>query len=134
MSGRESVKQVLVVRKDLNMRKGKIAAQCAHAAMGAIFRGSVTEISGNKKFKTIELDDDVEFWFNEQFTKICVSVDSEEQLLELEAKAAALGIRRCLIIDSGKTEFNGIPTKTVLAVGPAKSSIVDQITGGLKLL
>lgn len=114
------MKQVIVVRKDLKMRKGKIAAQVAHGAMGAVLP---------------YLDDPrVTEWLNGIFTKICVSCDSEEELLQLEQQAKDAGLITCLITDSGLTEFHGVPTKTVLAIGPDEDDRINVITGDLKLL
>jgi len=114
------IKQVMVVRKDLNMRKGKMAAQVAHAAMGAILP---------------KLEHDmVKEWLAGPFTKICVGCDSLEELLELEKKATEAELINCLINDSGKTEFKGVETTTVLAIGPALAEDIDKITGDLKLL
>ena len=114
------MKQVIVVRKDLKMRKGKIAAQVAHGSLGVTL--------ANLEHP------DVEEWLAGAFTKICVSCDSEEELLELEALATAKNVINCLITDSGKTEFHGVPTNTVLAIGPAKPEVLDEITGHLQLL
>jgi len=72
-------------------------------------------------------------WLNGKFTKICVSVDSEEELMDIYNKVPEL----CpvfLVTDAGLTEFNGIPTKTCLCIGPYISEEIDKITGHLKLL
>ena len=136
------IKQVIVVRKDLNMRKGKIAAQSAHASMGAILScGYVSHAEeglgggGHPEsfvipFKRPELQE----WLLGSFTKVCVSVDSEPELLEMYAKAKELGLICCLITDNGLTEFGGIKTNTCIAIGPGDSTIIDTITGHLKLL
>ena len=125
------VKQVIVVRKDLNMRKGKIAAQVAHASMGAIlsFRDS---FDGDTV--VLRPTEEALYWLNTTFTKICVYVNSEEELVGLYERAKSAGIVSCLITDNGLTEFNGIPTKTCAAIGPALVEDVDAITGGLPLL
>lgn len=134
---KKEAKQVIVVRKDLNMRKGKIAAQVAHASMGALLKDSF-EYYTESKLKYIALPMDqhsAKFaWLDGPFTKICVYVDSEEELLGIRDKAEAAGILNCLITDAGKTEFNGVPTKTCLAIGPAWVEEVDKLTGHLKLL
>ena len=75
-----------------------------------------------------------EQWMEEGQTKICVRVDSEEQLLEIAAKAKSAGLTVHVITDAGHTEFNGVPTKTCLAIGPNEASEIDAITGDLKLL
>ena len=141
------IKQVIVMRKDLNMRKGKIAAQAAHASMKIFFDlmkqcfedidfgfGGVTdnrEIEGKYEIHlTPEMDD----WKSGIFTKVVVSVDSEEGLLNIVKEAESAQLPVALIQDAGKTEFNGVPTYTCCAVGPADSEKIDVITGGLKLL
>lgn len=116
-------KQVIVLRKDLGMRKGKMVAQGAHASLGAVLRDG--------KLKT---DADTKAWCEGRFTKICVSVDSEEELLEIYKQAGLAKLNRTLITDAGLTEFNGVPTKTAVGVGPGKPEIVDKVTGHLKLL
>lgn len=134
------VKQVLVVRKDLNMRKGKIGAQCAHAAMKVFFdRKSINtrkdrggEVVGYEL--KVQLTEDMHQWVTGIFTKICVYVNSEEELLALKAKADALHLPTALVEDNGLTEFHGQLTKTVLAIGPADSSLIDTVTGYLPLL
>ena len=116
-------KQVIVLRKDLGMRKGKMVAQGAHASLGAILQDGKL-----KKHK------DIDAWLEGRFTKICVSVDSEEELLEIYQAARQAKIVCSLITDAGLTEFDGVPTKTAVAVGPGIPSEVDKITGDLKLL
>ena len=116
-------KQVIVLRKDLGMRKGKMVAQGAHASLGAILRDG--KLKKNK---------DVDAWLEGRFTKICVSVDREEELLEVYEDARRAGHNCSLITDAGLTEFHGEPTKTAVAVGPGIPSEIDKITGDLKLL
>jgi PTH2 family peptidyl-tRNA hydrolase len=123
-------KQVIVLRKDLNMRKGKMVAQGAHASMAAILKLATRE--GNRLM--IPLDERIEPWLFGRFTKICVSVNSEAELLAIHEKSIAAGVLTSLILDSGLTEFGGIPTNTAVAVGPDHASKVDAITGGLPLL
>ena len=116
----EKQKQVIVVRKDLNMRKGKMIAQSCHASLDVVL-------------KNLE-DPNVKEWLSGLFTKICVSVNSEQELLEIYKKAQNAEIIASLITDSGLTEFHGVPTKTCVALGPAPSDTIDEITGHLKLL
>jgi PTH2 family peptidyl-tRNA hydrolase len=123
-------KQVIVLRKDLNMRKGKMVAQGAHASMAAILKLAVRE--GNRL--VIPLDERIEPWLLGRFTKICVSVNSEAELLAIHEKSLAAGVLTALILDSGVTEFGGVPTNTAVAVGPDQVGKVDAITGGLPLL
>jgi PTH2 family peptidyl-tRNA hydrolase len=123
-------KQVIVLRKDLNMRKGKMVAQGAHASMAAILKLARRE--GDQLL--IPLDERIEPWLCGRFTKICVSVNSEAELLAIHEKSIAAGVLTSLILDSGVTEFGGVPTNTAVAVGPDQASKVDAITGDLPLL
>jgi PTH2 family peptidyl-tRNA hydrolase len=119
-----SYKQVIILRKDLNMRKGKMVAQGSHAVE------MVIDIAlANTTFKTYR-----DNWKAEGRTKICVSVDSEAELLEIYRKARDAKLPCSIVTDAGKTEFGGVPTKTAVAIGPAPLSDVDKITGHLKLL
>src|SRR5580692_8733474 len=97
-----TAKQVIVMRKDLGMRKGKMIAQGAHASLRALL-----------------LDAPMHAWLTARFTKVCVSVDSEAALDAVVENAKAAGVRCALIVDSGATEFHGVATKTCCAVGPA---------------
>lgn len=127
-------KQVIVIRKDLNMRKGKMIAQGAHASIGALLKKAETVISGRGVFMTgIPMDLATNTWFNTGSKKIVVSVDSEQELLDLETKAKKMGLLTYLVTDSGLTEFQG-PTITALAIGPDLSEKIDEVTGKLKLL
>ena len=129
-------KQVIVVRKDLNMRKGKLAAQVAHASMAAVFpreRAVVME-EGGAHHVSWTLDEKQLEWFMELSTKVVVGVQSEQELLEIHQQALAAGLPCALIQDRGFTEFNGVPTYTTVGIGPAPQSDIDAITGRLSLL
>ena len=126
------IKQIIVVRKDLNMRKGKLAAQVAHASMKVLL-DSMSKGSRSWCLKGMNKDTPLNLWLKGLFTKIVVSVDSELELLKLITKAAELGIVNTPIIDAGNTEFNR-PTLTCVAFGPDESNKIDQLTGHLKLL
>lgn len=125
-------KQVIVIRKDLNMRRGKQIAQGAHASMGAILNYAGPVYEGEIRIN-VE-NEAVRSWLEGRFTKISVYVDNEHQLLEIYHKAIASNVNVKLIQDAGLTEFNGIPTLTCLALGPDYSEKIDPITGHLKLL
>ncbi len=130
------IKQVLVVRKDLHMKMGKIAAQSAHASMKVLLDLMIsTETSIGKDYLLALSSEEPLFkWLEGAFTKVCVYVNSEEELLSLQKQAQDAGILNALITDSGKTEFHGVPTNTVLAIGPDDSEKINKITGHLKLL
>lgn len=123
------IKQVIVMRNDLGMRKGKMIAQGAHAAMSFITRRMNSGTTHNVTISKAE-----KAWLNSSFAKICVRVDSLEELLEIKQKAEDVGLEVHLITDSGRTEFHGEPTETCLAIGPDYSERIDPITGDLKLL
>ena len=123
-------KQVIVVRKDLGMRKGKMVAQGAHASIKAIL--DLCSRTGDTL--TLNMDDRIKPWIEGLFKKICVSVNSEQELLDVYQQALDAGVISSLIRDSGLTEFNGVPTLTVVAVGPDRSDKIDLITGKLPLL
>lgn len=116
-------KQVIVMRKDLGMRKGKMIAQGAHASMAAVVK--------DKKVLKHEF---ISEWLNGPFTKICVSVNSEAEVVDLYMEAKEAGMPCSLIKDAGKTEFDGIPTITCCGIGPGPAEKVDKITGELPLL
>ena len=125
------VKQVIVVRKDLNMRKGKMCAQVAHASMKFLIDNNETE-RGDEVI--VKLSPAEAMWLTGSFTKVVVSVDSEDALNDLILKAELMDITVHPIVDNGRTEFNGVPTLTCAAFGPCAASELDEITGNLKLL
>ena len=126
-----TAKQVIVMRKDLNMRKGKMIAQGAHASLRVILDAGrpVDETTYQ-----VTMTEAMAQWMTGRFAKVCVGVISEEALDEIVAKARAAGLPCSLIVDAGKTEFHGVPTKTCCAVGPAWADEIDLITGALPLL
>lgn len=125
------VKQVIVVRKDLSMRKGKIAAQVAHASMKFLTDNNEAE-RGDEML--VKLSPAEAMWLTGSFTKVVVGVDSEEQLQELVFQAELQGVEVHPIIDSGRTEFHGVPTLTCAAFGPCEADVLDKITGNLRLI
>ena len=142
---KDEIKQVMVVRKDLNMRKGKMCAQVAHASMKVILdKMNFVDISlthpsvYSPRFSELSMivpkSSSLYKWLQGPFTKIVVSVDSEEELLEIKRKAEDADILCTLVTDAGKTEFHGEATNTVVAVGPEEVEKIDKITGHLKLL
>ncbi len=114
-------KQVIVFRSDLNLSKGKIAAQAGHAAVSA------SEEARKHRREWWKA------WMVEGQCKIAVKVNSEKKLLELEKQAKELALPCALIVDKGLTE---IPpgTITCLGIGPAPSEKMDELTGKLPLL
>jgi PTH2 family peptidyl-tRNA hydrolase len=120
-------KQVLVVRNDLNMRRGKMIAQGAHASIMFLVQRLCDPQAGSK-------DHAIQEWLNNGMTKICVRVDSEAELLEIAQEAQDAELTVHVTTDAGHTEFAGVPTKTCLAIGPDEEEKIDTVTGNLKLL
>lgn len=123
-------KQVIVIRKDLKMRRGKECAQVAHASMASILNESCVDSHGNTVLLT---DIEMDHWLKGTFTKIVVTVNSEQELLDVHKNAQIAGLNCALIRDNGLTEFNGVRTYTTCAIGPNEVSKVDAITGHLPL-
>lgn len=121
-----NVKQVIIIRKDLKMRRGKECAQTAHASMA--FMSNILNQSIKNQSVPI-LNDVISEWVNGTFTKIVLQAENEETLLEIDKIAKEAGILSNLITDCGLTEFGGVPTITALAIGPDESEKIDLITG-----
>ncbi|CAD6891891.1 unnamed protein product [Tilletia controversa] len=117
----EECKMVLVVRADIKMDRGKIAAQCCHAALAA-YKAALKETPSY-----------VSQWERLGQAKIAVKCQTEEEMREVEANARRLGITARSIHDAGRTQI-AAGTRTVVGVGPAPKSVMDQVTGHLKLL
>jgi len=114
-------KQVIIIRTDLKMSKGKLVAQAGHAAVSA------AEEARKKRPEWWNA------WLEEGQCKIAVKAKSEEELLELMQKVKTLHLPCALVYDRGLTE---LPPNTVtcIGIGPAPSSQVDKVTGSLPLL
>lgn len=131
-----SVKQVIVFRRDLKVRKGKVAVQVAHAAMSFIsdqIRNSVYSVNYDQFIYTVKLTEEQHEWMKGLFTKICLVVNDEAELLEIHDKALKAGLTSYLIKDAGLTEFKGVPTLTCIAIGPHESERIDAITKELEM-
>lgn len=115
------------------MRKGKMVAQGAHASM-AVFFNRMEQCDSNPTSFSLDVTQAMATWMSGSFTKICVGVNSEAELLAVYEAAKRNGIAASLIQDAGHTEFNGVPTYTAVAVGPDESIVIDPITGNLSLL
>lgn len=123
-----NVKQVIVVRRKYpkgGIRLGKTIAQACHSSMA--FLASI--IQGKSTLTDIQ-----KHWLENSFRKVCVQVDSEDELVTIHETAIAAGLMSHLITDNGATEFAGVPTKTCCCIGPDLDEKIDQITGKLKLL
>ncbi|CAN6269544.1 unnamed protein product [Urochloa humidicola] len=116
----EDFKMVLVVRNDLKMGKGKIAAQCSHATL-VLF----------KKLQQ-RAPKSLRRWERCGQVKVVVKIESEEDMLVLQGRAKSLNLPTHITIDAGRTQI-APNSRTVMAIlGPA--DMVDDVTGGLKLL
>lgn len=124
-------KQIIVMRKDLKMRRGKEIAQGAHAAMAWLSLRMQNPLQpGNKAVVT--LSDAEMAWIGGRFKKVVVQVNSLESLTAVHEAAIAAGLESRLITDAGITEFK-VPTVTCCAIGPDWDEQIDPITGELEL-
>lgn len=137
-----TVKQIIVMRKDLKMRRGKEIAQGCHACMKVFMdlckKEQLQQLSDNEYIKSQYIfeymkNDSWDKWLNGIFTKICVTVNSEQELVDVYNKAVAAGLSAAMVEDNGLTEFNGVKTKTCCAIGPAEAEVLAPITGHLHL-
>lgn len=114
-------KMVIVARRDLNLSKGKLAAQTGHAAVDCAL----------KAMKYARKDFDA--WRDEGQMKVVLRVEKEADFYPLKAEAERAGLSTALVKDAGHTE---IPpgTVTVLGIGPGEEAVVDKVTGHLALL
>ncbi|HEU4605600.1 MAG TPA: peptidyl-tRNA hydrolase Pth2 [Nitrososphaera sp.] len=114
-------KQVMVVRRDLGMGTGKIAAQVAHAA---VMSAEKTKAQKREWFDA---------WFHAGQAKVVVKVQGMDELMEVRKRAESLRLPVVQVQDSGLTQ---IPpgTTTCIGIGPAPADLVDKVTSGLKLL
>lgn len=137
-------KQMIVVRRDLKMRKGKIAAQAGHACVEA----TLMALARERRLDEVRLSDDegwvylddegteptpLSEWFDAGVAKVCVYVDCEEDLLDLARRGRERGFLVALVRDAGLTEFHGEPTFTCLAFEPLAAEQIDPLTGDLPL-
>lgn len=112
------MKQVLIINAALTMSPGKVAAQAAHAAIGAFERASKKAIAT---------------WQEYGVTKIVLAAKDEEHLIELAQRAAVYGLPHFLVVDAGRTEIEP-GSVTALGIGPAEDPRINQITAQLRLL
>ena len=144
MASSYKAKQMIVMRRDLKMRKGKIAAQAGHACVEAVLmalarEGRLGDVCVTPDESWVYLAEDgaepspLTDWFGAGVAKVCVYVDSEEALLELADKGREQGFICALVRDAGHTEFHGEPTYTCLAFEPLYPEQIDPLTGELPL-
>lgn len=121
MTGGMQHKLVVVVRGDLELSRGKLAVQVAHAAVMAALEAKAKR---RKAFSD---------WYEEGQKKVVVKAADLQELHELRSQARSLGLTTALVEDAGLTELPP-GTVTCLAVGPGPNAVVDQVTGHLKLV
>lgn len=136
-------KQVILIRKDLQMPAGKLGAQVAHASLACVLKlgtwssGSVDgmgNISEDEEFTiTVANGSPVHDWMTKSFPKITLEVKNENQLKRYYDEAVAAGLPASWIVDAGRTIFNGVPTPTCVGIGPASREQIDAITKRLRV-
>jgi PTH2 family peptidyl-tRNA hydrolase len=116
-----SFKQVIAVRVDLKMSKGKLAVQVAHAAISA------SEEAGNRCPEWLQA------WLRDGQAKVVVKVRDLSELMKLKREVARQRLPHSLVTDRGLTQ---LPPNTItcLGIGPAPSTDLDELTGALPLL
>lgn len=114
---------VIVVRSDLPMGKGKIGAQCAHAALECCRQ----TLSNEKKQQMFHS------WLRVGQPKIILRISNEEELLTLAKKAQQAGLITAIIKDAGRTQLRP-GTVTVIGIGPGSNEVIDSFTSKLRLL
>lgn len=127
-------RQVIVIRKDLKMRRGKEIAQACHGSIAFISLRFRSLLRFNP-FPMLRLcfNRNIREWILGSFTKITLQVNSEEELLKIHQMALDAGLESHLITDSGRTEFDGVPTNTCCCIGPAPKSSFGGITDHLSM-
>ena len=113
---------VLIVRTDLNMGKGKAAAQCAHAAVDLYKKALIRTPKLVKQWET----------FGQAKVALKAPEGGEEGLKILQKEAEKIGLATVIIRDAGKTQIES-GSATVLGIGPAPADILDKVSGHLKL-
>ena len=124
-------KMTIVLRTDKNMRKGKMVAQGGHA----IEYNIISEAREVEEGLLIPKTSIIYSWLTgESHKKSVLGIDGEKALLELYNQVKEGGLVCSLVLDSGLTEFNGIPTYTAVAIGPDFPDKIDPFTKDLKPL
>ena len=121
----ETFKMVCLVRTDLGMGVGKIAAQCGHAVVGA-YKNLV-------KANSSKWNEDLAKWESTGHAKIVLKCKSKEELTALYESARDMGLNTYIVKDAGRTQIEP-GSLTVCCIGPASSILIDKITGHLKLM
>jgi PTH2 family peptidyl-tRNA hydrolase len=115
----------LILRSDLSMGKGKLCSQAAHAALLASRAAGARRGEGGREA--------LAQWHATGSAKIVLRCSSEEELLSLAEAGSQLGMVSVLVSDAGRTQVEP-GSMTACALGPAPQSLLDKVTGSLKLL
>lgn len=130
----QRIKQVIVIRRDLRMRRGKEIAQGSHASLAfLVARLRAARIDEGGGVDALTLTPAQRGWLDAGTAKVCVRVNSETELLDCHQRAREAGLESHLVRDSGRTEFGGTPTLTACAIGPDDAARIDEVTGDLEL-
>ena len=113
-----SYKQVILVRQDLKLPKGKLAVQVSHAVVGALVKSH---------------KEDIKKWQDEGQKKVVLKVKDLDEILKYKKMAEEFGLVTCLIQDAGRTVLEP-GTVTCLGIGPDKEEKIDRVTASLKCL
>ncbi len=111
-------KQVILVRTDLKMPAGKLAAQVAHASVDGV-------LESDKKI--------IGAWHREGMKKVVLAVRTEQEMMSYAASALKQGLVTCVVVDAGKTVV-APGTKTCCSIGPELEKKIDVVTGKLRPL
>ncbi len=122
------------MRKDLNMRKGKMVAQGSHASMAFLTRNVQWGEGVLLILPPCQHKHEIRHWLNNSFRKITVYVNSEQELRDIHDDAIFAGLVSHLIEDNGATEFGGVKTLTCCAIGPHYDHRFVGLTDTLPLL
>ncbi|XP_040169724.1 probable peptidyl-tRNA hydrolase 2 [Anopheles arabiensis] len=125
--GGAPMKMVLVVRSDLGLKKGKIASQCAHAAVLCCMRAASAGGDAAGRGKMLDA------WLRQGQPKIVLRVDSLQELHLLTERAESSGVIAEIVRDAGRTQVAS-GTETVLGLGPDRTEAIDSLVAHLKLL
>ena len=112
------LKQIILVRQDLKLPKGKLAAQAAHASVEAVLKSDPGMVKA---------------WRSQGMAKIVLKVKDEKELVKYFQQAKDAGLTVSLITDAGRTTI-APGTKTCVGIGPAEEEVLDKVSGDLSLL
>lgn len=133
------IKQVIVVRKDLDMNNGRMAAQVAHAAMKVFLDRTAAirplNLKNDEWWISIKnVTGPMAEWCKNNATKVVVGVNSEDDIYKLKEEADNANIPNAIMVDNGFPECHHGKAATCIAIGPDTSEKIDAITGNLELI